>query len=121
MKDGMTEEGLNEEDAGKCVKFRRALYGSCNYENAFTGKEEREVIAPALALFRTVEKPRKGKIGESESYSESDSDSDEDHNEFDEADAIKLGKGSYAHVYKTPKLTRQLVPKVGTFGTGRNH
>ena len=118
MKDEMREEGLNEEDAKRCVNFRREMYGFCNYDNAFTGKEEREVMTPVLVLFRPVKKTRQGKVGENESESDSDSDSDEDHKVFNEEDAIELGKSAYAHVYKTPKLTKQLVPKVRIFWDG---
>ena len=89
MKDEMREEGLNEEDAKRCVNFRREMYGFCNYDNAFTGKEEREVMTPVLVLFRPVKKTRQGKVGENESESDSDSDSDEDHKEFNEEECLR--------------------------------
>jgi hypothetical protein len=114
MKDKMDGGGLGEKEARECVEMRREVYGSCNYEDAMSGKEEREMLRPVLALFRKLKK--RGK--KSEEDSETDSDSEEDHKEFYEEDAIKLGKGFYAHVYKTPKLMKQMVPKVGILRNG---
>ena len=107
----MKKSGFSEKDKEMCVNQKRNIYGEANYENAFNGKERRNVMRPVPVLFRP---------GTNNPLTDTDSDSDDEERFYDGEDLTRIVNGKSDFVYDTPEIYQEQLPPVAVVRNGND-